>query len=249
LWIESLPTFPAIARLMGRVAKRAPRGFFRFIAKRFLIVHTSPSSDLFRRGGILINQKGSRFTNELLATRQLAMAVAEQPDKVAHIFLDANLARLFSTPPNFVSTAPGIAYASFEDYRVLRKDITSEGRSVSELAGRAGVDPGILEETIKRYNRCATEGKEDEWGRRDLGPGLNQGPFYLLGPLMGSFSSVEGGLRVDPECSVLTNDGKRIPGLYAAGSTGQSGLVLPGHGTHIAWALVSGRIAGRSASK
>jgi fumarate reductase flavoprotein subunit len=249
LWIESLPTFPMIARLMGRVAKHVPKGFFRLIAKRFLIVHTSPSSDVFRKGAILVNKRGRRFANELLPTRQLAMEVAEQPEKVAYIFMDARLAQLFSTPPNFLSTAPGIAYASFEDYRVLRKDITIKGRSLSQLAGRVGVDPAILEETIKGYNLCVRDGKEDEWGRRDLGPGFSSYPFYLLGPLMGFFSSVEGGLRVDLECAVLTSDGKRIPGLYAAGSTGQSGLVLPGHGLHIAWALVSGRIAGRSASR
>jgi fumarate reductase flavoprotein subunit len=249
LWIESLPTFPSIARLMGIVAKHAPKEFFRFIAKRFLTVHTSPSSDVLRKGSLLINKKGRRFANESLPARQLAVAVAEQPDKVAYIFLDARLAQLFSTPPNFVSTAPGIAYATFEDYRVLRKDITHEGQSVLELAERVGIDPGTLEETIKKYNSHATEGKEDEWGRKDLGPGFNTGPFYLLGPLMGCFSSVEGGLRIDLECRVLTEDGKRIPGLYAAGSTGQSGLILPGHGMHIGWALVSGRIAGRSASQ
>ena len=37
------------------------------------------------------------------------------------------------------------------------------------------------------------------------------------------------------------------PGLYAAGSTGQGGLLLKGHGHHLAWAFVSGRRAGRRA--
>ena len=39
-----------------------------------------------------------------------------------------------------------------------------------------------------------------------------------------------------------------IPGLYAAGSTGQGGLLLEGHGHHLAWAFISGRIAGRNAA-
>jgi predicted oxidoreductase len=34
-------------------------------------------------------------------------------------------------------------------------------------------------------------------------------------------------------------------GLYAAGSNGQGGLLLKGHGLHLGWAFTSGRIAGR----
>ena len=39
-----------------------------------------------------------------------------------------------------------------------------------------------------------------------------------------------------------------IAGLYAAGSNGQGGLLLEGHGHHLMWAFVSGRIAGRQAA-
>ena len=39
-----------------------------------------------------------------------------------------------------------------------------------------------------------------------------------------------------------------IPGLYAAGSTGQGGLLLEGHGHHLGWGFTSGRIAGRHAA-
>ena len=42
--------------------------------------------------------------------------------------------------------------------------------------------------------------------------------------------------------------GAVIPGLYAAGSTGQGGLLLEGHGHHLGWAFISGRIAGRNAA-
>jgi fumarate reductase flavoprotein subunit len=55
----------------------------------------------------------------------------------------------------------------------------------------------------------------------------------------------EGGLAVDSEHRVLGTDDAPIPGLFAAGSTGQGGLLLKGHGHHLAWAFVSGRRAGR----
>jgi fumarate reductase flavoprotein subunit len=47
---------------------------------------------------------------------------------------------------------------------------------------------------------------------------------------------------------VTDRSGGPIPGLFAAGSTGQGGMLLPAHGQHLAWAFVSGRIAGRSAA-
>jgi len=47
---------------------------------------------------------------------------------------------------------------------------------------------------------------------------------------------------------VLDAAGQPIPGLHAAGATGQGGLLLKGHGLHLMWALVSGRTAGRAAA-
>ena len=55
----------------------------------------------------------------------------------------------------------------------------------------------------------------------------------------------EGGLAVDLEHRVLGPHDRPIPGLYAAGATGQGGLLLKGHGHHLAWAFTSGRRAGR----
>jgi len=47
---------------------------------------------------------------------------------------------------------------------------------------------------------------------------------------------------------VLGADDRPIAGLYAAGSTGQGGLLLKGHGHHLGWAIASGRRAGRNAA-
>jgi fumarate reductase flavoprotein subunit len=69
-----------------------------------------------------------------------------------------------------------------------------------------------------------------------------------LGPVRSVFVHAEGGLAVDTEHRVLDHDDRPIPGLYAAGSTGQGGLLLKGHGHHLAWAFVSGRRAGRFAA-
>ena len=78
---------------------------------------------------------------------------------------------------------------------------------------------------------------------------LDQAPFYALGPVRSVFVHNEGGLAVDHEHRVLGAQQAPIPGLYAAGASGQGGLLLKGHGHHLAWAFVSGRRAGRLAAQ
>jgi fumarate reductase flavoprotein subunit len=74
--------------------------------------------------------------------------------------------------------------------------------------------------------------------------GFDQSPVVALGPVRSVFVHNEGGLAVDTQHRVLRDGGQPIPGLYAVGSTGQGGLLLKGHGHHLAWAFVSGRRAG-----
>ena len=78
---------------------------------------------------------------------------------------------------------------------------------------------------------------------------LGDGPYVALGPVRSVFVHSEGGLAVDAEHRVLGEGDAPIPGLYAAGSTGQGGLLLKGHGHHLASAFVSGRRAGRFAAR
>jgi predicted oxidoreductase len=58
----------------------------------------------------------------------------------------------------------------------------------------------------------------------------------------------DGGLKVSERLEVVREDGSPIPSLFAAGSTGQGGLLLEGHGHHLGWAFISGRLAGRNAA-
>ena len=80
---------------------------------------------------------------------------------------------------------------------------------------------------VARYNESA--------GNR---PKFGAGPYVALGPVRSVFVHAEGGLAVDHEHRVLGPNDIPIVGLYAAGSTGQGGLLLKGHGHHLAWAFV-----------
>ena len=77
---------------------------------------------------------------------------------------------------------------------------------------------------------------------------LTRKPYYALGPVKSYVVFTDGGLNVSERLEVLRADGSTIPGLYAAGSTGQGGLLLEGHGHHLGWAFISGRLAGRHAA-
>ncbi|TIR02430.1 MAG: FAD-binding protein [Mesorhizobium sp.] len=139
--------------------------------------------------------------------------------------------------PNYISTAPGIAYAYITDYKRNRKDIYNQANSLSVLARKIRVPSTALEKTVADYNSNPRAGT----------PGLLRPPFVALGPVR-SWVLTEGGLRVSTAMEVLSKSGEAIPGLYAAGATGQGGIILEGHGHHLGWAFTSGRLAGRAAA-
>jgi fumarate reductase flavoprotein subunit len=147
------------------------------------------------------------------------------------------MANLFSDWPHFVSTAPGVAYAYVEDYRRNRPDVFHAGATLDELAAKLAMPAAALATTVQAHNVKA--------GNR---PTLGDGPYVALGPVRAVFVHAEGGLAVDHEHRVLGAGDVPIPGLYAAGSTGQGGLLLKGHGHHLGWAFASGRRAGRNAA-
>src|SRR6185503_19465628 len=81
---------------------------------------------------------------------------------------------------------------------------------------------------------------------------LATAPYYALGPLHAWNMVIDGGLAVSPRFEVLrepSKGGGRIDGLYAVGSAGQGGVLVPGHGQHIGWAFTSGRLCGKQLAK
>jgi fumarate reductase flavoprotein subunit len=214
-----LPPWSALASAMAWALEHLPAALLRPFVMQFLTTALAPSPALFEAGAILVNRDGKRFGDE---RDRPAYRVPDLPGKVAYILLDGALARRFSAWPDFISTAPGVAYAYLPDYRRNRRDVYTEAPTLEALARRLGMT--------------------------SLEASFTQPPFIALGPVRSVFVHAEGGLAVDERHRVLGAGGAPIPGLYAAGSTGQGGLLLKGHGHHLAWAFVSGRRAGRFAA-
>ena len=222
-WIDLLPSSRPLARLVRLSMRHLPPSMLRPFLMMFVTTHLAPSRKLFEEGAILINRNGFRFTDE---SGEIQFEIAKQPANEAFIVFDTQVAEKFTAWPNYISTAPGVAYAYLNDYRRNRRDIFHQAESLDALAARIGVPGGALAE----------------------GAPFTTPPFYALGPLRSWIAFADGGLRVSPGMEVLSSAGEPIPGLYAAGSCGQGGVLLEGHGHHLAWAFTSGRIAGQSAA-
>ena len=224
--VRRLPPWPALAVLMEWSMDYLPAAVLRPFLMQFLTTALAPSPALFDAGALLVNGRGERFGDE---RDRPAYRVPDQPGKVAYVLLDQALAARFSAWPHFISTAPGVAYAYIPDYRRNRPDVFTEADSLASLAGKLGMPPSALEASA--------------------GAKLAAPPYIALGPVRSVFVHAEGGLAVDARHRVLGANKLPIAGLYAAGSTGQGGLLLKGHGHHLAWAFVSGRRAGRFAAQ
>ncbi|WP_244323300.1 FAD-binding protein [Paraburkholderia dipogonis] len=140
---------------------------------------------------------------------------------------------------------PGISYAYLDDYRRTRKDLYHKASTVEGLAEDIGVAAATLRSAIDEHNAKLQPGKSTGDQRQPV----SRGPFYALGPVQSWIVFTEGGLAVSRDHEVINRTGDPVPGLYAAGSAGQGGVILAGHGHHIGWAMVSGRRAGRFAAE
>jgi hypothetical protein len=158
--------------------------------------------------------------------------------------MDQRLCERYSAWPHFISTAPEIAYAYVNDYLRLRPDVTVAGKSVADVAAARMLPPAEVQRTVDGYNAFAAGRQSDPCGRIDRPASLVGNRWVLLGPVKAYFTTTEGGAAIDQQMQVLDGNGQPIPGLYAVGQNGLGGMVLWGHGLHIAWAITSGRLLG-----
>ncbi|MBI2320286.1 MAG: FAD-dependent oxidoreductase [Betaproteobacteria bacterium] len=235
-FVHSLPPLRWVGRLIRIAYERLPEAIVRPFAMAFITSVLQPSQAIYEAGAILVNRDGRRFGDE---TRDLALDLAQQPEGTAFMLFDRRITERFSRWPHFVSTAPGAGYAYVQDYRRHRRDLWHQSGTIEELARSLGVPEDALRKTVSEYNETVAVGERGA---------LNEPPFCALGPLHAWLAFTDGGLAIDSELRVLGAEDRPIPGLYAAGSVGQGGLLLDGHGHHIGWAFTSGRIAGRNAS-
>ena len=146
----------------------------------------------------------------------------------------------------------------------LESGYLKRGDTIDDLARNCGIDPEGLVDEVKRFNRFAQQGRDEDFHRgasrhnrlygdpnnrpnEALGP-IEQGPFYAteVWPLDVGTS---GGLVTDEYARVLREDDTPIPGLYAAGNCTAPvvGRGYPGAGASISGAIAFGHVAAKHA--
>lgn len=147
----------------------------------------------------------------------------------------------------------------------LRNGYLKRGKTLAELATACGINAAALEQTVAEYNKHARKGEDPEFGKgstaynRYLGDPsvtpnpcvapVETGPFYAVQVVIGDLGSFAG-LRTDAQARVLGEDGRPVPGLYAAGNDMASimGGNYPGGGITLGPAMTFGYIAARHAA-
>ena len=199
--------------------------------------------------GVLVNANGERFVDEGADFRNYTYAkygreVLNQPGQLAYQIFDQKVTHLLR-----------------DEYRI--KQVTKvTANTLEELAEKLeGVDTRALVATLTEYNAAvdtstpfdptvkdgrATVGLE--LAKTNWANTLDSPPFEAYGITCG-VTFTFGGLHVDSEARVISEEGMPIPRLYAAGELvgGLFYFNYPG-GTGLTSGAVFGRTAGRNAA-
>lgn len=130
----------------------------------------------------------------------------------------------------------------------VRLGVVTEADTPEALAKKLGLPAEEFAKTMKRYAGFVKAKNDADFGRKELPEPLNQGKIYAI-DVVPAIGGTLGGLRTDARTHVLDTNGKKIPGLLAAGE-----VVGEWHGDDryggnaVAGNIVFGRIAAQEAA-
>ncbi|MDP2261788.1 MAG: FAD-dependent oxidoreductase [Hydrogenophaga sp.] len=212
--------------------------------------------DRAKPGVIAVNLDGRRFTNEANSYHDVVQAIVKasegKVERACWLVADHRAIRRYGL--GFVKPFP------LPMGEHLRSGYLKRGSTPTDLARQIGVEPAVMEETIRRYNADAKHGRDPEFGRGSKaynryqgdalhGPNpcvepLQTGPFYAIKLVPGDLGSFMG-LRTNEHAQVVNGSGAPIAGLYAAGNDAASimGGEYTGAGITLGPALTFGFVA------
>ncbi len=199
---------------------------------------------------IWVDATGRRFTNEAAPSKVTDRAVLMQTPATHWLIFDAEGEKRLT-----IRGAAWMNTKTVQQEILENPDLVKQADSIAALAAAAGLPTDALADTVARFNRFVEQGIDTDFGR--VGPGMTetpplpirQPPFYAV-QLFPMTRKSMGGLAIDHEARVLGGAGQLIRGLFAAGEvTGAAGVngSYGGAGTFLGPAVLTGRVAGRSA--
>ncbi|MBI1989336.1 MAG: FAD-dependent oxidoreductase, partial [Betaproteobacteria bacterium] len=165
---ESLPAFRPLARLIRIAMQRLPMALLRPFLMKFLVTVLEPAPNLFAAGAVLIASNG-----ELVAdwNDDRIAALGAVDDHRGFILFNNAIANAFESWPNYISTAPGLAYAYLSDYRRNRPDLFHSAPTLEAVAAQLGIPGNAIRASVDAVNA-----KREGAGDRAPKP-LSAGPF------------------------------------------------------------------------
>ena len=183
-------------------------------------------------GAIFVNQGGVRITNEMGTRDVLSTTILGQPEQYTYILFDQN------TRENMAAVES-----------MINLGIVSEGATIQELATTIGTDPVVLKTTLDTWNNAVATKNDAEFGRTTgMDHDLTKAPYYAIKVAPGVHYTM-GGVKINTNTEVLTDDDTVIDGLFAAGEV--TGGIHGGNrlgGNAVGDIIVMGRQAGTMAS-
>jgi len=198
--------------------------------------------------GILVNREGARFVDEApgpvdLHYDHISRAIKDQRDGIAYIIFDQKI----DDVPNWKKSI-----------RTDKPVLTAE--TIEALASLCDVSVDGLLKTVRAFNTACQKGvfsplKEDGLATAGIEPRksnwsrpIDKGPFYAY-PIMAGICFTYGGIKTNNAAQVIDNDGRVIPGLYAAGEVAGLYYQVYTGATSVLRGAVFGKIAGEGAAK
>jgi fumarate reductase flavoprotein subunit len=211
-----------------------------------------------------VSPRGERFCDETVAFYDSSVGNANARFKEGYtysIFDESIIRRMIERGIDknvAIDSPPGSRPISIERElkAALERGNTDifEADSVEELAMKMGVSPAVLKATIDEYNTFCENGYDELFvkDRKYLWP--IKGPKFYAVKGRTVFLGTMGGIKINEKTEVVDKKEMVIPGLYAAGFDaggmyGDSYPIKTSSGLASAFALNSGRIAGKNALK
>ena len=195
------------------------------------------------RGGVMVDQTGSRYANECLPYDRFGREMAKDANRIpSYLIFDAREG----------GRLPAIAMPEGDPEEHLATGTWIKADTIAELADQLNLPN--LETTVARFNGFVEAGSDGDFGRGQdeydtfFAPqplvSIDTAPYYAARFVLSDLGT-KGGLVTDTHARVLRADGSAIAGLYATGNSSASmfGSVYPGPGAPLGSAMVFGSLA------
>lgn len=215
--------------------------------------------NVFGQPNLLVNKLGKRVMNEeeMQNSTYLSNVCSKQKDRVCFSILDSSIVKDYVRNGvdnvNLVRANPDVS-DFFDGIKIAKENGNTEifvADTIEELAEKAGINVENLVETFDNYNDYCDAYDEEFFKNRKYMRQLRKAPFYCAKVAPGGYGTV-GGIKINENCEVLTEDFDTVKGLYSAGADACNiyddsyMFLLPGNS--MGFAVNTGRIAGMSAT-